>query len=97
MTSSTLLKHPSGFLPVLMSLGALASVLVFLAAHGPAPQADEGTAAHVWQLLMAAQVPLVLYFAIRWLPRFPRQALPVLAMQAGAAVTALVPVFLLNW
>jgi len=31
------------FLPVMMSLGALATVLIFLAVHGTAPQADEGT------------------------------------------------------
>jgi hypothetical protein len=49
-----------------MSLGALATVLMFVALHGTAPQADEGAAAHIWQLLMAAQVPIVLFFAIKW-------------------------------
>ncbi len=97
MSTWSMLKHPSAFLPVAMSLGALATVLVFLATHGPAPQADEGAAAHIWQLLMAAQVPLVLFFAVRWAPDAPRQALPVLALQVGAAVLAMAPVFLLHW
>ncbi|HEX9579732.1 MAG TPA: hypothetical protein VF970_01370 [Gemmatimonadales bacterium] len=80
-----------------MSLTALGTVLVFVALNGTAPQADEGTAAHIWQLLMAAQAPLVLFFAIRWVPRAPRRAVPVLALQLGAALAALVPVFLLRW
>jgi hypothetical protein len=46
---------------------------------------------------MAGQVPVVAFFAITWLPRSPRQALLVLALQAGAAFAALAPVFLLNW
>ena len=97
MISLTALKHPSAFLPVAMSLGALATVLVFLASNGPAPQADEGAAAHIWQLLMAAQLPIVLFFAIRWVPRSPRQAMPILALQAGAAIAAMLPVYLLHW
>jgi hypothetical protein len=91
------LKHPSAFLPVAMSLGALATVLMFIVLHGTAPQADEGAAAHIWQILMAAQVPVVLFFAIKWLPRSPRQAVPILGLQVGAALAAMAPVFLLHW
>jgi hypothetical protein len=80
-----------------MSLGALATVLAFIALHGTAPQADEGAAAHTWQLLMAAQAPIVLFFAIKWVPRFPRAAVLILALQAGAALAAMAPVFLLHW
>jgi hypothetical protein len=92
-----MLKHPSAFLPVAMSLGALATVLASIALHGTAPQADEGAAAHIWQLLMAAQVPVVLFFALKWLPQSPRQAVPILGLQAGAALAAMAPVFLLHW
>jgi hypothetical protein len=92
-----LLKHPSAFLPLVMSLGALTTVLVFLALHGPAPQADEGTAAHLWQLLMAAQVPIVLFFAVRWVPQSPRHGLRILGLRLLAAVAALAPVFMLGW
>ena len=45
MDPVSVLKRPSAFLPVVMSFGALAVVLAFLAFHGPAPQADEGAAA----------------------------------------------------
>jgi hypothetical protein len=97
MNPSTILKHPSAFLPVAMSLAALATVLIFVALHGTAPQADEGAAAHIWQLLMVAQAPIVLFFAIKWVPQAPRQAVPVLALQVAAALAAMAPVFLLHW
>ncbi len=97
MTPFRILKHPSAFLPVAMSLGALATVLMFLALHGPAPHADEGAAAHIWQLLMAAQLPIIFFFAVRWVPQSPRQAVPILALQAAAALAAMAPVFLLHW
>jgi hypothetical protein len=91
------MRRPSAFLPVAMSLGALAVVLIYLALHGPAPQPDEGAAAHIWQLLMAGQVPIVLFFAIRWVPEKPREAVPILLLQAGAALAAMAPVFFLHW
>jgi hypothetical protein len=97
MNPLTMLKHPSGFLPVAMSLGALATVLVFVALHGTAPQADEGAAAHIWQALMAAQAPIVLFFAFKHVTQSPRQAVPILALQVGAALAAMAPVFLLHW
>ena len=97
MARTILLRKPSAFLPVAMSLAALALVVAHLARYGPAPQADEGTAAHLWQLLMAVQLPVVAFFAIKWLPRAPRQALPVLALHAGAGLAALAPVFVLRW
>ena len=97
MNPLSLLKRPSGFLPVVMSLAALSTVLIFLALHGPAPQEDEGAAAHIWQILMAAQAPIVLFFAIKWMPESPKHALPVLALQIGAAIAAMAPVFLLHW
>jgi hypothetical protein len=80
-----------------MSLAALAVVLVHIITSGTARQADEGTAAHLWQLLMAAQIPIMAFFAIRWLPQTPRVALPVLALQVVAAIAALAPVYLLRW
>ena len=96
MNPSTLMKQPSAFLPVAMSLAALATVLGHVAMFGAAREADEGTAAHIFQLLMIAQVPIIAFFAIKWLPRTPREALQILALQAGAVLAALAPVFFLN-
>ena len=96
MSFSTV-KQPSALIPLAMSCAALAIVLGHIAMSGVGREADEGTAAHLWQLLMAGQLPVVAFFAIKWLPRSPRQALLVLALQAGAALAAFAPVFLLNW
>ena len=92
-----ILKKPSAFLPLAMSFGALATVLMYVALFGPAPQADEGTAAHIWQILMAGQIPIIAFFAFKWLPRSPREALLVLVLQGGAVLMALAPVFLLRF
>jgi len=97
MPTPSLLRHPSAFVPLLLSVAALSVVLGALALHGPAPQPDEGAAAHLWQLLMAAQVPLMVVFAWKWLPQAPRQAALTLALQLGAALLALLPVYLLRW
>ncbi len=94
--NTSILKHFSAFVPLVMSFAALATVLIHVAMFGAAREADEGTAAHIWQLLMAGQVPVVTFFAIKWLPRAPRQALPVLALQVGAVLAALAPVYFLN-
>jgi hypothetical protein len=92
----SMMKKPSAFLPPAMSFAALATVLGHVAMFGVVREADEGTAAHIWQMLMAAQMPIVAFFAIKWLPRTPGQALLVLALQVGAALAALAPVFFLN-
>jgi hypothetical protein len=96
MAFPVLLKQPSAFLPVAMSVAALVVVLVSVTLFGAAHEADEGTAAHLWELLVAGQLPVVAFFAIRWLPRAPRSALPVLAVQALAFLSALAPVYFLH-
>ena len=92
-----IVKKPSALIPIAMSLAALAVVLLHIAIVGIARQIDEGAAAHCWQLLMAAQVPILLFFAIKWLPKAPRQAVYVLALQAAAMAASMTPVFLLRW
>jgi hypothetical protein len=84
-----------------MSLTALAMLgcaAIYGVVHnaGVVHDADEGAVAHLWQLLMAGQMPIVAFFAIKWLPRAPRQTLGVLALQAGAALASMAPVFFLN-
>jgi hypothetical protein len=96
MKLSAIMKQPSAFLPVAMSLAALVTLLVAFATGGLVRETDEGAAAHIWQLLMGGQIPIVAYFAIKWLPQAPRQALYVLALQVGLAIAALAPVYLLH-
>jgi hypothetical protein len=97
-----ILKHPSAFLPLAMSLTALTTLGIAAidgilhGAHGIVREPDEGTAAHLWQLLMTVQMPIVAFFAIKWLRRAPRPTLGVLALQAGAWLASCAPVYFLN-
>jgi len=93
----SLLKRPTAIIPVLLSTAALAIVIGSAAIFGTARQPDEGTAAHLWQILMAGQVPAIAFFAIRWLPAEPRRALAVLAIQICAAAGAAFPVWWFHW
>ena len=90
-------RQPSALIPIFMSVAALATVLQHIVLVGVAPQADEGAAAHIWQLLMAGQVPIVAFYAVKWLPKAPNTAMLVIAVQVGAALAALAPVYLLGW
>jgi len=102
LSFGAIVRHPSAYVPIAMSVTALALLLGHIALFGTGPEVvingrpDEGAVAHLWQLLMAAQLPVLAWFAIRWLPRAPRPTLGVLALQAGAVLAAMAPVFLLG-
>jgi hypothetical protein len=91
-----LLKQPSALLSMAMSLAALALVLGHAAIYGIVHEADEGAAAHIWQLLIAGHIPLAAFFAIKWLPRATKQALIVLAILAAALIANFVAVYFLT-
>jgi hypothetical protein len=93
---TSILKKPTAFIPILMSLTALAFVLIHIAIYGAVHEADEGTAAHLWQILMAGQFLVIIIFAARWFPRAPRESTFVLALQLLAALAAMAPIFLLG-
>ena len=63
---------------------------------GTTREADEGATAHIWQLLMAGQIPLVAFYAFKWVPHARADAVKVLMVQAGAALAALAPVYWLG-
>ena len=91
-----LVKKPIAFLPIAMSLTALALVLLHAARFGIIHEADEGPTAHLFQILMAAQVPLVAFFALKWLPEVSRPTLRVLALQICVALAAFAAVYWLT-
>jgi len=96
----SILKQPSAFVPLVMSAAALALTLAALAYYGlpdPAsPPHDEGALARIWQLLIALQLPVGMYFAARWLPLRPTDALVVLGLQFAAGLAAVIPVVYLE-
>jgi hypothetical protein len=89
-------SRPSAFVPIIMSAAALTLVLVSVFIFGAAHESDEGAVAHLWQILIAGQLPVVVFLAIRWLRQAPKLAFPVLGVQAVAFVAALAPVYFLN-
>lgn len=94
---TSLIKKPSALTPILMSLAALVLVLGYVMVFGiTEPQEDEGTAAHLFQLLMGLQVPSILFFAIKWLPQRPKEAFLVLALQCAAGLLAFIPLYILE-
>ncbi len=90
---NSLLKKPSAWIPITMSLVIVAMEIVLLNTFPIVHEVDEGTAAHLFQLLLAGQFPIILFFAAKWLPRAPKQALYVLVVQLIAGLTACFPVF----
>ncbi len=91
-----ILKRPSAWVPILMSVGALTIPWAWVFVFGPDPSGDEGGAAHIFQLLMGGQVPIILYFIIRWLPEKPKETLKTLAFQITLIILAFVPVYTLE-
>ena len=87
-----LLKRPSALVPLAMSAAAVATVMIHVLTNGTAPQPDEGTTAHIWQILIMGQLPVAAIFAVKWLPAAPKQALGVLALQIAAVLVAAFPV-----
>lgn len=88
-----LVRTPSAYLPILMSLAALGTVLVSVFLFGARHDADEGAAAHLFQLLVAGQAPLIVWFAVRGRRTLARQAAIILGLQLAAIGLALLPVW----
>jgi hypothetical protein len=82
--NNSLLKEPSAWIPLAMSLAALALLLGYVAIFGIVQNEDEGAPARIFQLIMLAQLPIAGYFAVKWLPKRPMPSLMVLALQAVA-------------
>jgi hypothetical protein len=90
------LTHWSGWLPLAIPIFLLALGARYVAVHGLVSQVDEGTEAHLFQLLTPVQLVVMGYFALTWLPRAPRVAFPILVLQAAAAAAVFVAVYLID-
>ena len=96
LENTSLFKQPSAWIPLSMSLAALAIVLGHAAIFGIVHETDEGTAAHLWQILMALQLPIVAYFLIKWLPKKFKQSLLVLALLGATWLANFAAVYFLT-
>lgn len=90
-------KKASALIPVLMSLTALVLVAAQISIHGLSPEPDEGALAHLYQLLVVGQIPVIAFFGVRWFRLAPSQGWRVVAAQGLALAAALLPVYVLGW
>ena len=94
---TTLLKKPSAWIPILLTIGMLAVLAMYLAQiFPPDPVGDEGAGAHLFQLWIPLEALLIGYFALVHVPQRPKEALAILAVQIGLALVPLVIVFSLG-
>ena len=80
----------------MMSFIALLMVLVHFAIYGIVVESDEGTAAHIFQLLMVVQIPFIAFLAFKWLALAPKKTLLFIVLEVSTALTAIVAVFFLT-
>jgi hypothetical protein len=92
--NNSLFKQPSAWIPLVMSLAALILIVGYVTLFGIVHNQDEGAPARIFQLTMVAQLPVAAYFAFKWLPKRPAQALVVLALQA---VGWIIPIITVIW
>ena len=69
----------------------------YVALFGVTHETDEGAPAHLWQILMAVQIPIIAFFLIKYVQQKPKQALLVLTRQIMAVLAACAPVFFLKF
>jgi hypothetical protein len=92
-----LLRKPSAWLPPALSLAAMGLIVAHLALVGVARQADEGTEARIFQLLMLSTAVIIGAFAVRWLPVAPKAAVFVVALQLLVAAIPMITLAALEW
>lgn len=93
---SPLIKRPSAWIPIAMPFAILGMMFYIVLTSGFVYHADEGAPARIFQLWLAIEFFSVVLFGVKWLPREPKQAIPIIAMQIVASLSACAPVFLLG-
>jgi hypothetical protein len=91
-----LLRRPSALVPLLVSLAALALVLGHAALYGVVHEADEGAAAHIWQILITLEGLFTIAFAVNEWKRARRQTLVILAILAATTAANFAAVYFLT-
>ena len=94
---SLVIRRPGAWLPIALALATLAYVVAYAAMFGvDRPTGDEGAPARLFQLALAIQTVLIAAFALRWLPRSPRAATVILALQVAALAAQVMAVIVLE-
>lgn len=86
----------TGWTPAIMSAAAFALIVVVLTTGWERDLKDEGAAAHVWQLLVLLQAPLILAFLATSNWDRKRRVFGIVALQVAGLALALAPVALFH-
>jgi len=89
------LKQPSAFVPVILSLSAFLMVLgnsIFL---GMGHLAAGSSTDNIFQVLMGAQGPVIIFMIVRRLRSHPKETFGILTVQGAAAFLAFAVDFIL--
>jgi hypothetical protein len=94
---SSIIKQPSAWIPIALSFGVLLIMFASFALSGtPTHQADEGTAAHLFQIWLVVEVAMIGFFGVTWLPKKPLSASLILIVQIVAVLAACAPIRYFN-
>ena len=91
-----LFKKPSAWIPIAIPLIFFAYLIIRITLFGIIREEDEGTGAHLFQLWLVLEPFMIGFFAVKYVPRAPKQALLILALQIGAALLPMSVVFSLG-
>jgi hypothetical protein len=91
-----LIRKPAAWLPLLFSAAIAALLLTAYLRGDLRPKPDEDAYAHLFQIFLAAQIPIIAWFAIKWMPQAPRPGAIVLILQFLAIAVVCSPVYLLH-
>jgi len=92
----SIIKKPSAWIPIVIPLAFVAYIVIYISIFGIAQEEDEGIGAHLFQLWLVLEPFMLGYFAFKWWPRVPKQALIILALQIVAALLPIAVVFYLG-
>ena len=91
---TSLIKHPSAWLPIVLSLIMMVVFIFFFVTAGvPQRQADEGAGAHLFQIWLVLEIFMIPFFAFTWVPKMPREAFMTLAIQILLVLVVCSPVY----
>ena len=101
----TAFRAVSGYVPIMLAVAALAVLAGYFLTGPHAPdmvvengiaREDAGLAAQLWQVFMALQLPAIVFFAVRWLPKDLKRALVMIGVQIACMACAAFPVWYLG-
>ncbi|MDO8557564.1 MAG: hypothetical protein Q7S09_00010 [bacterium] len=93
---NAIIKKPSAWIPIAAPLIFFAYLVIYITVFGIVREEDEVTGAHFFQLWLVLEPLAIGFFAVKWLPRAPKQASLILALQIIVALLPISVVFSLK-